>query len=243
MQNGCRDTLTTEVTGDFVAPQVILREPPVLNCSREFLPPLTVREAPRALGSSGGGKALENSAEPTADDYQVRGDEPGFYYLTVTNLDNGCVTTDSVELILEAVQIDGVEIEVDQPACVEDRDGSVEILNVTGGTAPFRYRLDNGLLTDRIFYDDLPLGRYLLEVIGEDGCATEITFNILPASEPFVFLPEDTLIRLGDSMSFGLYHQLHQLGYLDLDGWRFVANSISLIAPSPSALCPPSLTG
>jgi gliding motility-associated-like protein len=202
LRNGCRDTLTTEVAGDFVAPVVTLREPLVLNCSRSFT---TIDGS----GSTQGPRFVRewqspgNSAEPTADDYQVRGDEPGFYYLTVTDLDNGCATTDSVELILEAVQIDGVEIEVDQPACLEDRDGSLEIFNISGGTAPFRYRLDNGLLTDRIFYDGLPLGSYLLEVIGADGCATETTFNIFPASEPFVFLPQDTTLRLGDSLSLG----------------------------------------
>jgi gliding motility-associated-like protein len=200
LQNGCRDTVMTEVVGDFVAPEVVLREPLVLNCSRSFT---TIDGS----GSTQGPRFFRewrspgSTAEPTADDYQLRGSVPGFYYLTVTDLDNGCNTTDSIELILEAVQIDDVEIEVDQPACAEDRDGSVEILSVTGGTGPFRYRLDNGLLTDRVYYDGLPLGSYLLEVIGVDGCASETTFSVLPASEPFVFLREDTIIRLGDSLS------------------------------------------
>ncbi|WP_020567662.1 T9SS type B sorting domain-containing protein [Neolewinella persica] len=204
LQNGCRDTVMSVVTGDFVAPDVILRDPLVLNCSRSFttIDGSASTQGPRFTREW---RSPGNSAEPTADSYQVRGTEPGFYYLTVSDLDNGCSTTDSVELILEAVQIDGLEIEVDQPACVEDRDGSVEILNVTGGTGPFRYRLDNGLLTDRIYYDGLPLGSYLLEVIGEDGCGTETTFNILPASEPFVFLREDTIIRLGDSLSLDFF--------------------------------------
>jgi gliding motility-associated-like protein len=204
LRNGCRDTLMTEVIGDFAAPEVVLQEPLVLNCSRNFttIDGSESTQGPRFVREW---QSPGNSAEPTADNYQVRGSEAGFYYLTVTSLDNGCATTDSVELIREAVQIDGLEIEVDQPACVEDRDGSVEILNVTGGTAPFRYRLDNGLLTDRIFYDDLPLGSYHLEVIGEDGCSTETTFSILPASEPFIFLPEDTIIRLGDSMTLDFF--------------------------------------
>ncbi|MFK8165755.1 MAG: T9SS type B sorting domain-containing protein [Lewinella sp.] len=199
LRNGCRDTMTTEVTGDFVAPEVSLIEPLVLNCNRNFatIDGTASTQGPRFTSTW---RSPQNSAEPTADDYQVRGSEPGFYYLTVINLDNGCETTDSVELIREAVQIDGLEIEVDQPACVEDRDGSVEILSVNGGTGPFRYRLDNGLLTDRIYYDGLPLGSYVLEVVGEDGCSTETSFSILPASEPFVFLREDTLIRLGDSL-------------------------------------------
>lgn len=199
LQNGCRDTVSTEVTGDFIAPEVILQEPLILNCSRSFTT-IDGTESTQGPRFSRQWQSPGNSAEPTADDYQVRGSEPGFYYLSVTNLDNGCMTTDSVELVREAVQIEGLEIEVDQPACLEDRDGSVEILSISGGTGPFRYRLDNGLLTDRTFYDGLPLGSYQLEVIGEDGCRTETSFSILPASDPFVTLRADTTIRLGDSL-------------------------------------------
>ena len=101
-----------------------------------------------------------NTVVAADDPYRVRGRAPGFYFLTVTDQVNGCFTMDSVELIREAIQITGFSLAVDQPACEQDRDGMVEITAIEGGTAPFRYRLDDGLLTGRTAYDGLPIGPY-----------------------------------------------------------------------------------
>lgn len=197
--NGCRDTSETIVAGNFVAPVVFIDEPAVLNCFRSFAiidgtNSTQGREfTARWIGPMGG---LFGSDDP----YLIRGREPGAYALTVRNEENGCLTADTVELIREAVLIEGLELELDQPACVADRDGVVMVVGIDGGTAPFRFRLDGGLLTDRMVYEGLPVGTYNIEVVGADGCSTETDFEILEGIEPDLTLRKDTLINLGDSV-------------------------------------------
>lgn len=199
LENGCRDTTFTLVGSDLVEPVVTLATPEVLDCDR-------VVATIDGRGSSSGPRfstvweGPDNTINTTDDPFRIRGQVPGFYHLTVADEVNGCITRDSVELLLEAVQIAGFSLEVDQPACEQDRDGALTITGVEGGTAPFRYRLDGGLRTERTQYDGLPIGQYEVEVIGADGCSTVQMFEIFQGEEPRVRLQEDTTITLGDSI-------------------------------------------
>lgn len=199
LENGCRDTTFTLVGSDLADPIVTLAPPVVLDCDR-------IVATIDGRGSSNGPRFSPRWASPgntvieTDDLYRIRGRGPGYYFLTVTDEVNGCFTQDSVELLQEAIQIAGFSFNVDQPACRQDRDGSVEITGVEGGNAPFRYSLDNGLRTDRTFYDGLPAGQYDIEVIGADGCSLVQTFDVFQGDVPRVVLREDTTINLGDSI-------------------------------------------
>ncbi len=200
LQNGCRDTTFTLAGEDLVDPIISLRPPAILDCDR-------IVATIDGRGSSSGPRFTTswegpNSAVvPTDDPYRVRGTEPGLYSLTVLDVVNGCFVKDSVELLREAVQIADFTFEIDQPACIQDRDGTLTITGVDGGRGPFTYRLDNGLRTTRTRYTGVPVGRYDVEVIGADGCSVVQEFEIFQGVEPQVRLAEDTTITLGDSVS------------------------------------------
>ncbi|MEM9527013.1 MAG: hypothetical protein AAGA31_10410, partial [Bacteroidota bacterium] len=199
IRNGCQDTTSIFVDANQTEPIVSLTEPLPLNCFRSFTT-IDGSGSSRGIDFLSRWESPNNSAVPSADPNQVRGSVPGFYYLTVTNRNNGCSATDSVELIQSALAVDDLQIEVEQPACIDDPTGSLMILGVDGGQPPFRYRLDDGLLTDRLVYDDLPLGRYSVEAVGADGCSATTFFTIADGPQVFLNLREDTLIRLGDSL-------------------------------------------
>lgn len=199
VRNGCADTSSVTVFADRTPPSVNLVTPDVLNCE------VTFSAIDGTSSSNGPGFLPEwespgNSAESQEDPFIVVGSIPGFHYLTVTNTANGCVTRDSIELLQSAVAVDDFEIDVTQPACLRDQTGEVSVVGVTGGAGPFRYRLDQGLLTDRTDYDGLPVGTYEIQVVGVDGCSDAQLFTIEPGPEEFVDLREDTIIRLGDSV-------------------------------------------
>ena len=199
LRNGCRDTTFTLVGSDLADPVVSLATPALLNCDR-------VVATIDGRSSSNGPRFNAEWVSPgedvvtTEDPLLIRGRTPGFYALTIVDQVNGCSVQDSVELLREAIQIAGFSMEVDQPACEQDRDGALTITGVEGGTAPFRYRLDGGLRTERTQYEGLPIGRYEVEVIGADGCSTTQLFEIFQGEEPEVRLREDTTITLGDSI-------------------------------------------
>jgi len=200
LANGCLDTSRVAVSGDFIAPEVIIADPPLLNCARA-LTTIDGTQSTRGPDFDLRWRSPRSSAVTDDEDpYLLRGREPGFYYLTVSNRSNGCITTDSVEVIREAISIENLELEVDQPACSSDRDGSVMVVGVSGGSGPFRYRLDGGLITERMVYEGLPLGTYNLQVIGTDGCSTDRDFTIVEGFTPLVELREDTTVNLGDSV-------------------------------------------
>ncbi len=199
VRNGCADTSRVSVFADRIAPGVELASPEVLNCD------VTVAAIDGRASSNGPGFEAEwmspgNSGQVQDDPLLVVGTVPGFYALTVTNISNGCSTTDSIELLQSAVAVESFEIDVTQPACLRDQTGELRIVGVTGGAGPFRYRLDQGLLTDRTVYNGLPIGAYDVDVVGVDGCSLTETFTIEEGPEEFVDLREDTIIRLGDSV-------------------------------------------
>lgn len=197
--NGCRDTSAATVFEDRTAPTVALLEPQVLNCNRTFA-------LIDGTASNSGPDFTANWQSPgnatvrPNDPFRLIGRTPGLHYLTVTNQTNGCTTTDSVELMQSAVAVEQLAIDVIQPGCSRDETGEVMVLGVVGGAPPFRYRLDGGLLTDRVFYDGLPIGDYDLDAVGSDGCDATVSFTIEEGEEEFLDLRSDTTIRLGDSL-------------------------------------------
>ena len=199
LANGCRDTTFTLAGSDLVDPVVALATPVVLDCDR-VVATIDGRGSSNGTRFSAAWESPDNNVDNTDDPLRIRGRTPGFYYLTIVDEVNGCQVRDSVELLREAVQIAGFSVEVDQPACEQDRDGALTITGVEGGSGPFSYRLDGGLRTERTQYDGLPIGRYRIEVIGADGCSTDQMFEIFQGEEPRVRLPEDTTITLGDTI-------------------------------------------
>lgn len=197
--NGCRDTSMVSVFADRLPPEVELQNPQVLNCTRTFAL-LDGSASDSGPGFTADWQSPGGTADELEDPFQILGRAPGFHYLTVTNVTNGCTTTDSIELLQSAIAVDDLVVDVIQPQCSRDETGEVMVLGVTGGAPPFRYRFDNGLLTDRIFYDGLPIGTYSLDVVGSDGCDASVTFTIEEGEEEFLELRRDTIIRLGDSL-------------------------------------------
>jgi gliding motility-associated-like protein len=198
--NGCRDTTRRTVSANRVPPTVTLADPLILNCVRSVTN-VDGTGSSRGFGFVAQWESPGNTHVVSADPYIVRGTEPGFYFLTVTNQNNGCATRDSIEVLRSAVPVTDLLLDVEQPACLQDPFGSVVVTGVVGGTGPYRFRLDGGVTSDRLVYENLPTGRYTLEVVDVDGCSLSNSFNLNPGPQITVDLRPDTLIRLGDSIS------------------------------------------
>lgn len=198
--NGCSRETTREVTANQVYPEVVLNNPSALGCdiTASFVVATGSSEGPGYMTSW---NSMTGVFTPTDNPYRIRATESTYYTFTILDTRNGCQTSDSTLVGQLAESITGLEFDVLDPACDTDLTGGVMVLGVEGGTPPYRYRLDGGLLTDRLVYENLPLGTHELTVVDSSGCDRTASFSIAGGTPVFVSLGPDTVILLGDSLA------------------------------------------
>lgn len=198
--NGCVREEFVTVEADRVPPIVNLAEAIPLGCDRAttFISATEISEGPmfQLEWSSPNGDFL-----PTNSPMRIRAREAGQYILTVEDDRNGCTASDTATVERLAETITALEYEVEDAACIDDLDGSVTVFGVEGGIPPFRYRLNGGLLTDRLFYDQLPIGTHTLTTVDGSGCERTDTFEIRGGPEVLLSLGPDITVDLGDSVA------------------------------------------
>jgi gliding motility-associated-like protein len=129
----------------------------------------------------------------------VSGGTPGYQYSTdgfsytstniFTNLDeenylvfvkdtNGCFTFTSFS-ITEPDQLIAEISLVQQPDCKNPTSGTVEFVNVSGGTNPIRYSTDGVTFQNSPLFENLEAGNYNFIVIDTNGCFLEFPIEII----------------------------------------------------------------
>lgn len=73
---------------------------------------------------------------------QVIVNSEGVYVLRVTNLANGCESSNSIQVIEDRNVISGVDLDVYQISCSKNSDASISLKDVMGGQSPFYISTD-----------------------------------------------------------------------------------------------------
>ncbi len=194
--NGCVDTAQRNLAADTLPPSVVIRPAEALDC--------IVRTAmlDASPSSSGGGFAYRWS---TSSGILLSGQEAllaeagasGWYVLEITNIANGCIAIDSIEVLELASPVEGVQIQIEPPSCIGLMDGAIRIDSAVGGSGPYLYAFDGGSFSTIAAFSGLPVGSYRLRVQDSNGCEYE-TEVAVPEAEAFsVELGPDISIRLG----------------------------------------------
>ncbi|MFZ1257196.1 MAG: gliding motility-associated C-terminal domain-containing protein [Saprospiraceae bacterium] len=104
---------------------------------------------------------------------------PGRYFCTITNPRSGCSTSTFVDVIEDTSRIRDLMVQGINSSCNKN-DGKIEILNILGGNAPYKYSIDNGI-TFLPNLNNLNLAAGIYSVIVEDsnGCRFTSSVNIL----------------------------------------------------------------
>ena len=122
-------------------------------------------------------------------EYELTGIESGWYVFTI-EYDNDCSYQDSIYL----GDVDPLTygLEIMPSACEEAEDGSLEFIDVSGGTAPYNYSMDGiNYQTESGFYD-LSAGDYTAYLLDDNGCIQTEAIEI--------FFQELNLISLGSNI-------------------------------------------
>lgn len=98
---------------------------------------------------------------------------PGQYGVTVRDF-RGCTRQEKLN-ILAAKPLD-FRFDRIAPTCAGDSNGSI-LSDITGGTAPYRYRWDTGDTTANL--NNIPCGKYVLTLTDAAGCVRVSTIEVL----------------------------------------------------------------
>jgi hypothetical protein len=143
-----------------------------------------ITESPTCPTFNNGRIALENFAGGTAP-YEcnwspipfVGCDNPnlseGLYMVTISDAD-GCEVDTMITLTNEIIDIT-FTIDAVSPACPGEMSGSIEILDITGGQAPYTCEFADPTVTS-CNPTDLPAGIYDFVIIDDNGCMSVDTF-------------------------------------------------------------------
>ena len=100
------------------------------------------------------------------------------YSITATD-SRGCVGDTS--LLITSPERISLNVAVADPACAGDENGTLDIVNVSGGNDNFTYLWNNNSVDARI--EDLSAGSYRVTVTDDEGCTTDSLF-VLTAPDP-----------------------------------------------------------
>jgi len=127
--------------------------------------------------------------------------QPGTYTLTVSN-DLGCTDTD-VAIVDANLEVPTASANISQISCFGNDNGTIQIDNVTGGTAPYQYSFNGAAFTAQNFFSGLSPDTYTVIVRDQNGCFSELSLDITQPTQITVSLvtnlEDDNLLVQGDS--------------------------------------------
>ena len=196
--NGCTNQLDVEVIQDVDLPIAVAEATAILDCITESvtLSGQGSSSGPEITYSWTGSDILEGatSAFPEVG-------APGTYDLTVTNVSTGCKNFASVEVEENNERPTGALTSLSEPTCFGMPNGEINIMEVSGGTEPYLYAInDPNNYSPNPNIDNLPAGEYQLFIQDATGCEWDTSLFIIEPIEVSVNLGPDVTINLGDSV-------------------------------------------
>ena len=119
----------------------------------------------------------------------------GTYQLLVSNIDNGCSNSTSVEVMEINEPVLSLDAQSDV-ACFGNTDGSASI-SVSGGMAPYNYNWSNGATDANV--NNLSAGTYNVIVTDEVGCEDQIAVTIEEPIELLIDVAQVNNVCLDDA--------------------------------------------
>ena len=197
--NGCTSSTTLDIIEDTINPEATIVTPlgSIIDCTLDSV----VLDA--SLSQSQG--TLEYSWNLISTDSTVAVNTPGIYYVTITDI-NGC--SDTASIGIDKITDFIVEYQTESPSCKEGIDGKIIISEISGGSPPYFYQIDNSPLAEvtntPIVIQNLGNPEYNLTITDNNNCIFEDTVIIPEGNESFVESGDDLTIDLGDGVTIQL---------------------------------------
>ena len=120
----------------------------------------------------------------------------GIYAMSVTDA-KGCITPASVEVSQPAAPLGGTAA-MEEPRCYGGHDGRI-LLTATGGSAPYRYTLDNKPSNGSAIQIGITAGSYNPKIVDINGCEFIVAPIVVTQPDPIIVdLGPDIRILFGE---------------------------------------------
>lgn len=125
--------------------------------------------------------------------------DAGTYILTLTNTQNGCAASDTVEILDQQVSPGGLIANLQGPVCTGNN-GLIDVSGLTTGVEPFTMVLSDseGKLYSGPSFQSLKTGDYLLEVTDANGCQWDTILTLPDVVIPSMALPNGLTVKAGE---------------------------------------------
>lgn len=195
--SGCDISITTQVDGDFNAPNAFANATDQFDCVTDEV---TLDGTGSATGPniSYAWSTSTGVIESGATSFNPVVSAPGDYTLLVTDSGNGCTAAAVVTVSANTDVPTIAGVQVIDPNCFGENNGSITLDNVVGGQLPYLYSIDGGALAPVNQFSFLSAGEYDIVVQDANGCETNQVVTITDPQELLVELGDNQIIGLGD---------------------------------------------
>ncbi|HKK88667.1 MAG TPA: gliding motility-associated C-terminal domain-containing protein, partial [Saprospiraceae bacterium] len=198
LDNACSNSAEVTVSANIQLPLVDAGEDEQFTCGVT-----TIELNASVTGTTGSTSVvwyLDGVVIPGATSLSLTAMLPGTYRVEVEDNATGCLGQDVVQLTEDIGTIGSADVETMRPSCPGERDGSIIVANVTGGTAPYQYSINNNPFTTFPEFQLLRAGTYELEIRDANDCRYSETVELEDGSSVQVQMGADTVIDIGDEL-------------------------------------------
>lgn len=147
----------------------------------------------------------------------------GTYKVKVKNQRNRCTVSDTISVLNSSYSLDSIKFNIKKPTCFGFADGEIRIDTAFGGTAPYRYSIDNNYFSNIRLFNSRKAGTYSFYAKDANGCETDT----------IVLMPEGNDVEVGINVS---KDKIYAGDSLIVEAEILAPNGISLIDWTPEEL-------
>ncbi len=196
--NDCEVSASVEVLVERELPEVQLQVSTQLSCSNETV-------SISSEGSSTGPEfdymwsTVDGSIVGQTSGTEITADQEGEYLLVISNSDNGCVDSATIEVNRVENELTAINIDARDPLCNGDANGQIEI-TAEDGELPITYVLNADNQNTTGIFTGLGPGVYSITATDANGCVVSAEAELVDPPVIEITLSESVIIDEGDSV-------------------------------------------
>ncbi len=197
---GCVVMDSIEVKLDTLFPTIEINQTGILLCEVDQL----------SISGEGSSEGVEFTYQWTTEDgtieFGANSLNPvisgeGTYTLYIEDESNGCGFSKDILVQEEESTLEEATLALDKQTCQEITDGAIEIIDVDGGFAPYRYAIEGQSFSQLNRFENLESGDYLISIKDTFGCVLDTLVSLGMDKNIEVDLGDDINISLGESVN------------------------------------------